>query len=93
MVINVILRAFLRMTTMAVPDSNARWRASVPTARRGRIHAWARVLPGTIDNGCFMVIKVLLRGFQEGFRVKGSGFRVAQSDVPIPSPVTGMALT
>jgi len=29
-----------------VRDTDARWRASVPTARRGRKHARARVLPG-----------------------------------------------
>jgi len=54
MVIIVILRAFLRMTMMpVVRDTNARWRASVPTARRGRIHARARVLPGKrLTAGC-----------------------------------------
>ena len=36
-----------------MPDTDARWRASVPTARRGRKHARARVLPGQLlTAGC-----------------------------------------
>ena len=63
-----------------VPDSDARWRASVPTARRGRKHARARVLPGQRltagylagvflggVHACFMMIKVLFRGFSSFF--------------------------
>ena len=62
-----------------VRDTDARWRASVPTARRGRKHARARVLPGkalTADCGAgvlgwvhdwLKVINVILRGFWAKF--------------------------
>jgi hypothetical protein len=65
-VIKVILREFWGGRTMSVVrDPDARWRASVPTARRGRKHARARVLPGkalTADCGA----GVLGGGFMTG---------------------------
>jgi len=86
-VIKVIFQGFSRMMTMpVVPDADARWRASVPTARRGRKHARARVLPGQAltadclarffwgEHGCFNVKKVLLLGFT---KVSGSRFQVS----------------
>ena len=57
-----------------VPGIDARWHASVPTARRVRKHASEGVCSPreTVDSGlCFMVIKVILRGFFMFFEGKG----------------------